>query len=93
MNTGGPESLAGTEGSEVAVAVPAVDPGVAAVLTAVVAAAAPASRGAAAGREEPVGKDGDVDCVGRSAVGVGHRGGEDLAVGGTFRGAAEGGGG
>ena len=84
------------DGSVVAVAVPAVAPGVAAVLTAgvatAVAAAAHASAGAAAGREEPVSKGGDVGCVGRSAVGVGDRGGVGLAVGGTLRGAAGGGG-
>ena len=78
-------------GSVVAVAVPAVAAGVAAVLTAVVAiavaAAAPASAGAVAAslREEPVSKNSDAGCVGRSAVGVR---GAGLAVGGALRGAA-----
>ena len=75
------------DGSVVALAAPAVAPGVAAVLTAVVAtavaAAAPASARAAAAREEPVSKNGDAGCVGRSTVGVGGVGGADLAVGGT----------
>ena len=87
---GGPEGPAGIDGSVVDVSVSAVAPGVAAWLTAVVAAAAPASAGAAAGREEPVSRDGDAGCVGRSAVGVGHLEGVGLAVGGTVRGAAGG---
>ena len=60
-----------------------------AVATAVTAAA-PASAGVAAGREEPVSENGDAGCVGRGAVGVGHRRGEGLAVGGTSRGPAGG---
>ena len=80
------------DGLVVAVAVPAVAPGVAAVLTAAVApavaAAAPASAGAAAAREEPVSKTGDAGCVGRSAVGVG---GVGVAVGGALRGGGGGG--
>ena len=87
---GGPEGPAGIDGSVVDVSVSAVAPGVAAWLTAVVAAAAPASAGAAAGREEPVSRYGDAGCVGRSAVGVGHLEGVGLAVGGAVRGAAGG---
>ena len=80
------------DGSVVAVAVPAIAPGVAAALTAVVATAvAAAAAGAEAGREEPVSMNGDAGCVGRGTVGVGHRGGKGLAVGGTLSGAAEGG--
>ena len=82
------------DGSVVAVAVPAVSPGVAAAPTAAVAtavaAAAPASAGAAAGREEPVSKNGGAGRVDRGAVAVGHLGGKGLAVGGPVRGAARG---
>ena len=86
---GGPEGPAGMDGSVVAVAVPAVAPGVgaasAAVVATSVAAAAPASAG-----EEPVSKNGDAGRVGRGAVVVGHHGGKRLAVGGTVRGAVGG---
>ena len=78
------------DGSLVAVAVPAVALGAATAWTAVVATAV---AGAATGREEPVSKNGDAGCVGRDASGVGHRGGKGLAVGGTMRGTARGGGG
>ena len=63
-----------------------------AVATAVTAAAA-AAAGVAAGREEPVSENGDAGCVGRGAVGVGHRRGKGLAIGGTSTGPAGGGGG
>ena len=53
-------------------------------------AAAMAAAGVAAGREEPVSENGDAGCVGRGAVGVGHRRGKGVAVGGTSIGPAGG---